>query len=673
MALGVGSSLDVNALVTQLMQAEQQPLAVLATKEAKYQAKLSAYGSLKGALSSFQSSVATLTSPTKFSTVTARLADTTQATASATPTAVAGSYSLQVTTLAQSQKLQSTAAFSNVTDTLGYGTLTVSFGKYSTAISPATPTFTLNQDKPNKSITIGSGQSSLLGVRNAINAANIGISANIINDGTTLGNYLVITSTDTGETNALRITVADSDGSNTTASGLSNLAYDPENSINNMTVPSGGAAQNASLKIDGINISKASNTITDAIQGVTLNLTNVSSTATKLTVAQDSSATQTAIQSFVTAYNTVNKSITDLSKYDLSTKKAAVLYGDSSLTTLKSQMRGVFNKALSTSGGGLTSLTEIGISFQKDGTLALDTTKLNTILRDSTKDVSTLFAAIGKPSDSLVNFEKSTTATKNGIYTLSISQLATQGKAVGKDLTSTLPLTINPTNTNDTLSLEIDGKTATVTLTPKTYNTASELAAEIQSKINGVGALSSSGISVSVTSTSNALTIISNRYGSSSTVTTLAGTAAGPIFGSPDYTNGTGLNVAGTIDGIMATGAGKSLTSVTQDATGLTVAVAGGATGTRGSVNFARGYAYELNNLVGKILESNNLIDSRVKGIQSSIKDIGADRISTNQNLASIEKRYRAQFTALDGMLSGMNQTSNFLTQQLANLPGSIK
>ena len=672
MALGVGSSLDVNALVTQLMQAEQQPLAVLATKEAKYQAKLSAYGSLKGALSSFQSSVATLTNPTKFSTVTARLADTTQATASATPTAVAGSYSFQVTTLAQSQKLQSTAAFSSVTDTLGYGTLTVSFGTYSTATSPATPTFTLNPDKSNKSITIGSGQSSLLGVRNAINAANIGISANIINDGTS-GNHLVITSNDTGETNALRITVADSDGSNTTASGLSNLAYDPVNSINNMTVPSGGAAQNASLKIDGINISKASNTITDAIQGVTLNLTNVSSTATKLTVAQDSSATQTALQSFVTAYNTVNKAITDLSKYDLSTKKAAVLYGDSSLTTLKSQMRGVFNKALSTSGGGLTNLTEVGIAFQKDGTLALDTTKLNTTLRDSTKDVSTLFAALGKPSDSLVNFDKSTTATKNGIYTLSISQLATQGKAVGKDLTSTLPLTINPTNTNDTLSLAIDGKTVTVTLTPKTYITASELATEIQSKINGVGALSSSGISVSVTSTSNALTIISNRYGSSSTVTTLSGTAAGPIFGSPNYTNGTGLNVAGTIDGITATGTGKSLTSVTGDAAGLTISVTGGATGTRGSVNFARGYAYELNNLVGKILESNSLIDSRVKGIQSSIKDIGADRIATNQNLASIEKRYRAQFTALDGMLSGMNQTSNFLTQQLANLPGSIK
>lgn len=647
------------------MQVEQQPLTALATKEAKYQAQLSAYGSLKGALSTFQTAVAALANPAKFSAVSASLADSTVASASASSTATAGSYAVKVTTLAQSQKLQSDSAFALTSDTLGYGTLTISFGTY----NPGFTSFTLNPDKASKTITIGAGQNSLSGVRDAINAANVGVSANIVNDGTT-GNHLVITSNDTGEANALRITVADaSDVSNTDNTGLSQLAFDPAAvvPVQHMTQPAGAGAQNAALTIDGIAISKASNTITNAIQGVTLNLLKVNTTATTLTVARDTAATQTAVQSFVTAYNNVNKIITDLSKYDLVNKKAAILTGDSALVSLKSQLRAVFNTALSTAGGGLTALPDIGITFQKDGTLALDLTKLNTVLSNATKDVSTLFAAVGKLSDSLVTFGTSTTATKNGTYALTVSQLATHGKAVGTAQTFPLVITLS---TNDTLSLTIDGKAASVTLAAGSYATAAALAAEIQSKVNGASALSSAGISVAVTEAAGVLTITSNRYGSGSTVTTIAGTASGATFGTIDYTNGAGLNAAGTIGGVAATGNGQTLTGA-GNASGLALTVAGGATGARGSVNFARGYAYELDKLVGKMLDTNNLIDSRVGGINASIKDIGTRRDELNLRLDSIEKRYRAQFTALDGMLSGMNQTSNFLTQQLANLPGS--
>lgn len=657
MALGVGSSLDVNSIVRQLMQVEQQPLTALATKEAKFQAQLSAYGSLKGALSTFQTAVAALANPAKFSAVSASLADTTVAGASASSTAAAGSYSLTVTTLAQSQKLKS-AAFAATSDTLGSGTLTISFGTYSAGA------FTLNPDKASKTIAIATGQSSLSGVRDAINAANIGISANIVNDGT--GNRLVITSKDSGAANALRITVADDDLTNTDTSGLSQLAYNAATG-GTMNLVETVAAQNAALIIDGIAISKASNTITDAIQGVTLNLLKVTTTATTLAVARDTAATQTAVQSFVTAYNNVNKIITDLSKYDLVNKKAAILTGDSALASLKSQLRGVFNTALSTAGGGLTNLADIGITFQRDGTLALDSTKLNTVLSNATKDVSTLFAAVGKLSDSLVTFGKSTTATKNGIYALNVSQLATQGKAVGT--APTFPLAIS-TGIDDTLSLTIDGKAASVTLAAGSYATATALAAEIQSKINGASALSSAGSSVAVAATGGVLTITSNRYGSGSTVTTIAGSASGATFGIINYTNGAGLDAAGTIGGVAATGNGQTLTG-TGDASGLALTVAGGATGSRGSVNFARGYAYELDKLVGKMLESSSLVDSRVGGINASIKDIGTRREELNLRLQSIEKRYRAQFTALDGMLSRMSQTSNYLTQQLANLPGS--
>ena len=659
--LGVGSTLDVNSLVTQLMTAEQQPLTNLAKKEARYQAQLSAYGSLKGALSTFQNSVATLASATNFSTIVARPTDTTITSASAFSTAMAGNYSINVTQLAQSQKLQSNNGFATSNATLGTGTLTISFGTYTTnTATPPVTSFELNKDRATKTITIGTGQGSLSGVRDAINAANVGISANIVNDGNALGNHLVITSTNTGIANALRIAVADtSDSSDTDSLGLSQLAYD--STTQNMAVPLGMEAKDALLSIDGIAIKKSSNTITDAITGVTLNLLKVGTTS--MTVARDTSAIGTSLQSFVNSYNNIKKTITDLSQYNLASKTASTLTGDSAINSLTSQLRGVFNAALTTAGGGLTTLSDIGITFQKDGTLALNTNKMNTILNDSTKDVSTLFAAVGKPQDSLIKFNSSTTDTKNDIYAINVSRLASQGNVTGGVIA-----TFTISDTNNSLNLNIDGVTASIKLANGTYTNASDLAAEVQSKINGVSALSSSNISVAVTSTGGALNVTSNRYGSGSTIENISGTASSTIFGTVNYANNTGHDVAGSIGNLAATGSGQTLIG-SGNAKNLSIDVNGGITGSRGSVNFARGYAYELKNLVGNILSSNNLIDSRVSGINTSIKGISTQRDQVSLHLAAIEARYRKQFTALDVMLSGMKQTSSYLTQQLANLP----
>jgi flagellar hook-associated protein 2 len=184
---GLGSGLDVNGLVSQLMALESRPLTALATKEANYQAQLTAYGSLKGALSSFQSTVSALSTPAMFSAVNASVADATIATVIASSAATAGSYSLEVQTLAQAHKLTS-AAFADTTTDIGTGTLTIQFGTYSGG------TFALNPDKAVQTITIDSSKSSLAGVRDAINTANAGVMASIVNDGT--GNRLVIAAKD---------------------------------------------------------------------------------------------------------------------------------------------------------------------------------------------------------------------------------------------------------------------------------------------------------------------------------------------------------------------------------------------------------------------------------------------------------------------------------------------
>jgi flagellar hook-associated protein 2 len=474
----------------------------------------------------------------------------------------------------------------------------------------------------------------------------------------------VIASADTGLSNALKITTTDADANHTDNSGLSQLVYDASTSgTTNLTETV--AASNATLVIDGISISKASNKISDALEGVTLDLLKANpGTTSTLNLSRDTAGIQSAISSFVKAFNDLNKTIVDLSKYDATTKRASILTGDSTVRSIQTQIRNTISDPLTTAGGGLSLLSEIGISFQTDGTLKFDSTKLSKILSDPTKDVSTLFASVGKTSDSLVSFVSANSDTANGTYALNVSQIATQGTATGNTAAA---LTIN-TGVNDTLNFTIDGVNANITLTAGTY-TAASLAAEIQSRINGVPAISSAGVKATLSESAGILTITSNRYGSASTVSVTGGNGKLDLFGTPIETNG--IDVAGTINGITATGSGQTLTGAA-DSSGLVLKITGGSTGTRGNIDFAHGFATKLNKLVDEMLKG-RLIDSRIDGINASIKDIGSQRENLLQRLEDIEKRVRTQFTALDTTIASMTQTSNFLQQQLSRLPSTGK
>ena len=264
---GLGSGIDINGLVSKIMAVESQPLQQLDTKEATYQAQLASYGQVKSALSAFQAAVGGLESATSFQSIAATSADSSVYTASASSIAVPGTYSIEVVKLAQSQKLIS-GAFTGVNDVVGTGTLTFQFGT-----DDGMGGFTVNSTKAAQSVTIDAAHDTLSGVRDAINAANIGVTATIINDGT--GYKLSLTSSDTGAANSLKITVTnDSVGTNLDNTGLSQFAYDPAGSVGNgKNLTQTLAAQDAELNVDGINgIKKSSNVVSDVVQGVTLNL-----------------------------------------------------------------------------------------------------------------------------------------------------------------------------------------------------------------------------------------------------------------------------------------------------------------------------------------------------------------------------------------------------------------
>ncbi len=667
-APGMGSNLDVNAIVSQLMALERRPLALLDQREAGYQAKLSAYGVLKGALSSFQTAMEGLADAGKFQATTATVEDTSILTASADGKAVAGSYSVEVQQLAQQQKIHS-EGFSGTASVMGSGTLTIQYGTYDSGAN----TFTLNDAKAAKTITIDPSSNTLAGVRDAINAANAGIGATIINDGS--GDRLVLTVKDTGAANSVRITVSDDDGGNTDSAGLSRLAFDPTAAAGlGKNLTQAQAAQNARLEIDGIAISKPSNTIRDAIEGVTLNLlrSNPGST-TALTVGPDSGGAKTSVEAFVKAFNSLGQTLAGLSSYNSATGKGAILQGDSATLSIQRWLRATVSASVGSLGaqggqsspGSLTSLSQIGVSFQKDGTLALDSTRFEAAMATGFDQVSGLFAALGRPTDSLITYGGASDKTAAGNYAVLITQLATRGSLSGSQPAG---LTIT-TGVNDTLIVSVDGVTASIVLGAGTYASADALAAEVQNKLNGNVNLAESGLSVVVTQSAGALDISSTRYGSGSAVAVSSGNGATGLLGASPVSV-SGMDVAGTINGMAAAGSGQTLTATAgQPAEGLWLKVNGGPLGARGTVDFSRGYADRLSKLAGDLAANEGLVATRMDGINSSIKDIDRRQEEFLRRLDMIEARYRSQFAALDAMLGSLNQTSQFLQQQLASLP----
>lgn len=673
---GIGSNLDVNSIVSQLMAVEAQPLNTLAKKEAAYLAKVSAFGTLSGALSSFQTALDALKMPAKFQGVNATASDTTILSATATNKSVAGSYTVDVTKLAQAQTI-ATAGQATSTAPIGDGmktTLTFQFGTITggklengvyvddpAAVPPAavSPSFAQDPAQTGGSVVIDSTNNSLQGIRDAVNKANLGVTATIVSDGSGNPHHLVMTSNATGATSSMKITVErdPADPANTALSDL--LAYDPAGA---QKMTQSTAAQDTALTVNGIPVTARNRSVSEAIQGVSMNITKIGSST--VTVARDTSSIQNGVSALVKAYNDLEKTIKSLTAYDPTTKTGGALLGDASVRNIQTQVRSMLGNTLMGAGGALTNLTQIGVTFQKDGSMAVDSTKLTKAITDSFDDIAGLFASIGTSTDSLVKFIGSSSLTKPGSGALHVSALATRGQVSAGAAPGNMTITAG---VNDQMSITVDGISSSITLAPNTY-TSTSLIAHLQSTINGASEFKAASVAVAVTADANGmLTIMSNRYGSASKVS-ISGTAATNLLPSQITTDGT--DVEGTIDGIAGIGSGQLLTAgVGSTLSGLKMEISGGdAPADRGTVGFSQGYADLLTKLLDNFVGSTGLINGQTTSLQSTIKDIGKSRDAMNLKLQGVEKRLRAQFTALDVTIGRMTTTSNYLTQQLAQL-----
>lgn len=401
-SLGTGSGLQLESLVSKLMTAESVSLTTLQKKESSYQTKISAMGTLQGSLSSLQTAaqgMATSTLQTavqKFASYTAKVADTTIASATASTGAVAGSYSLEVSQLAQAEQL-TTSTYSSATTSVvsADSTLKLELGSVSAGTYTAASTF---------NISVGSG-ATLQNVRDAINASGAGVTATIIHG--TNGYQMVVTGPE-GTNNLMQL------------SGLSGFAYDAAGT-STRDFSETQAAKDAAFKLNGISATSHSNTVTDALDGVTLQLTGTTTSATTLTVTQDLSTNVTkALQSFVTAYNSAYSSMTTLGAYDPSTKVAGNLQGNSTLRYAMSQLRAaVTNTTSDNTTSTYQRLSSIGITISDTGSLTIDSAKLSAALTAEPTTVSNLVAKVGSAFnttiDKLIGTDGSVTIATTGL------------------------------------------------------------------------------------------------------------------------------------------------------------------------------------------------------------------------------------------------------------------
>ncbi len=379
-------SINVDAIVSGLMTIARLPLDQLEQKQSSYQSKITALGTLTSKVDAFKTAAQNLgsSSTSSLQAFQAVSSDSSILSASASSTAAAGSYSVSVTSLAKAQQLVAAGQTSS-TSAIGTGTATVvtldfgtiSGGTFNSGTGQYTgATFTSN-GSGSQTLTIDSTNNTLEGIRDEINAKITGVTASIVNDGSGTPYRLTIASNSTGASNSIKITT---DGADASIAGL--LTNDPAGT---QTMQETLTAQNAQFTVNGISISKDSNSVTDAIQGVTLNLSKEAATAT-LTVSRNTAGIQTAASALVTAYNDLHSAMKNSAAY----KSGSALAGDRTLQSLQTQMREI--AATAASDGTLTNLFEVGISFSADGTMKLDSATLDSAMSNNFNQVATLFS-----------------------------------------------------------------------------------------------------------------------------------------------------------------------------------------------------------------------------------------------------------------------------------------
>ncbi len=387
-SLGIGSGLDSESIVTQLVALKKEPINALATKASTIQTKISTYGKIQSAVSALQTAAQKLTNPSNWTSTKATSSDSTALSVATGSNAAGGNYNVQVNQLAATQSVVANAARANSSATVGSGTLTLKTGSWSgnvfTPKSGTTPT------------TINIAASDSLGtIRDKINAASAGVTASIVTDAN--GARLVMQSSSTGAANGFQITADDDDTLDNDATGLSSLAYNPPATLGTTRTQT---AANALATINGVAVESSENNLNEVVSGLSFTLNKVTTSPVTVSVAQDTEAIAKSISDFATAYTSLATLLQENTKYDAGSKSAGVLQGDSTALSILNQFRSLMsaeNGASST----FPTLSAIGLETQSGGGLRVNSDKLNNALKSNAAEVKKLLANTNSGNTSL--------------------------------------------------------------------------------------------------------------------------------------------------------------------------------------------------------------------------------------------------------------------------------
>lgn len=364
-ASGMSVGIDGTSLIQQLVAIQSRPLANIRQQQSEIEAQISAYGRLKSAVSVFESAMSDLASPfdNAFINFSATSSNEDAFTASASSSAASGTYSVNVIDLAAAKKQASSAYVDSTTDIGGTGTIDI----------------TVNGST--SSITVAAG-STLADIRDAINQAgdNPGVTASILNEAG--GSRLILSSDETGVANEFTINITDTtDGNPADNAGLSKLFYEDPDPLVTTDSRVITAATDAEVEVDGFTITSATNKVTGAIEGVSLNLVAEGASGT-LTIARDDAAIKDAVNTFVTAYNDLRKAITSMYEGDLER--------DPSLRYIEQNLLSVVGATTATT-GTYSHISQIGVTRDKYGVMSLDASALTDALDTDMDSVAALF------------------------------------------------------------------------------------------------------------------------------------------------------------------------------------------------------------------------------------------------------------------------------------------
>lgn len=513
-SLGIGSGLLTSELVESIIEAERAPTELrLDRKEAEVEAKITAYGEVRSALDKVQSAATALSSNNLIRGTTATSSDDSALTATTNSTAEPGNYRIAVDQVASAHTLAS-KAYTSVSDTVGTGTLTFNFG--TTTYDDVTGDYTgfdKNADLASFSIDITSENNTLSGLRDTINKNVEGVTASLVFDGS--GYRLLMSSDKTGEKSSMEI-VATGDA------GIQSLAYNAAQNDPNSNLRETQRGEDALLRVNGLEITSASNQVSEVIRGVTINVNQETTGSINLNVNRNTGDVADKMEAFVEAFNEFKFVYDEVNKYDPDTKQGGLLLGDSTLRSTYSQVRSGLNAIVENlTGANFRSLADVGLETDQTQNFQFqfNRTKFEAALNANADAMAGLLARQQEVSDSQIRYVTQSGDTKPGQYDVFIEKAATQARWEGLSSAALgfgSDLVIG--GSNDEFKLQLNGTERTVTLEQGIYANGDELSLMLQSAINTAFVDSGQSATVNFDAATQSLAITSSRFGSASTV-----------------------------------------------------------------------------------------------------------------------------------------------------------